>query len=209
MKENKSIWIYVLFFGALWGILEATLGYVLQFLPPLVSGSVMFPIAATLMLVTYQNTKSRKAMIYVAAIAATIKAINLFMPGLPAIKTYNPMIAIMLQSMVLVVFIPLFKKNSMPAVIMGIAVVGFSWRLLFLGNIAINHALTGFQFSQLASLSNMFDFVIMLGLIEALVLGLIHSMRIAINQKVALTFKPNAILSVSTFVFAVLLTIFL
>ena len=79
MKENKSIWIYVLFFGAIWGILEATLGYVLQFLPPLVSGSVMFPIAATLMLITYQNTKSRSAMVYVAAIAASIKAINLFM----------------------------------------------------------------------------------------------------------------------------------
>jgi hypothetical protein len=209
MKTTKSIWIYVLFFGAIWGILEATLGYVLQFLPPLVSGSVMFPIAATLMLITYQNTKSRKAMIYVAAIAATIKAINLFMPGLPAIKTYNPMIAIMLQSIVLVVFIPLFKKNSIPAVVTGIAVLGFSWRLLFLANIAINHALTGFQFSQLASLSNMFDFVIMLGFIEALVLGLIHIIRIGIHQKVSFVFKPNAILSVSTFVFAVLLTIFL
>lgn len=209
MKENKSIWIYVLFFGAIWGILEATLGYVLQFLPPLVSGSVMFPIAATLMLITYQNTKSRKAMIYVAAIAATIKAINLFMPGLPAIKTYNPMIAIMLQSVVLVVFIPLFKKNSIPAVVTGIAVVGFSWRLLFLGNIAINNALTGFQFSQLASLSTMFDFVMILGAIEALVLGLIHIIGMGINQKVSLVFKPNMILSVSTFAFAVLLTIFL
>jgi hypothetical protein len=209
MKTTKSIWIYVLFFGAIWGILEATLGYVLQFLPPLVSGSVMFPIAATLMLITYQNTKSRSAMVYVALIAASIKAINLFMPGLPAIKTYNPMIAIMLQSMVLVVFIPLLKKNSIPAVVTGIAVVGFSWRLLFLGNIAINNALTGFQFSQLASLSNMLDFVVMLGLIEAIILGFIHIIRLGINQKVSLVFKPNAILSLSTFIFAVILTIFL
>ena len=98
MKQNKSIWVYVLFFGAIWGILEATLGYALKFLPPLVSGSVMFPIAATLMVVTYQNTKSKSTMIYVAAIAASIKAINLFMPGLPPIKTYNPMVAMMLQS---------------------------------------------------------------------------------------------------------------
>jgi hypothetical protein len=55
----------------------------------------------------------------------------------------------------------------------------------------------------------MFDFVIMLGLIEALVLGLIHIIRIGIHQKVSFVFKPNAILSVSTFVFAVVLTIFL
>lgn len=209
MKTTKSIWIYVLFFGAIWGILEATLGYVLQFLPPLVSGSVMFPIAATLMLITYQNTKSRKAMIYVAAIAASIKAINLFMPGLPAIKTYNPMIAIMLQSFVLVIFIPLFKKESIPTVVTGIAVVGFSWRLLFLANIAINNALTGFLFQQLASSSNMIEFVLMLGLIEALVLGTIHLIRMGINQKVSFSFKPNAVLSLSAFVFAVVLTIFL
>ncbi len=209
MKTTKSIWVYVLFFGAIWGILEATLGYALQFLPPLVSGSVMFPIAATLMIITYQNTKSKSAMIYVAAIAATIKAINFFMPGLPAIKTYNPMIAMMLQSVVLVVFIPLIKKKSILAVASGIAVLGFSWRVLFLGNIAINHALTNFQFSQLASVSSMVQFVILLGLMEALVLGVIHIVHLVLNQKLALSFKPNVILSLSTFVFAVLLTIFL
>ena len=209
MKQNKSIWLYVLFFGAIWGILEATLGYALQFLPPLVSGSVMFPIAAMLMLITYQNTKSKSAMIYVAAIAATIKAINFFMPGLPAIKTYNPMIAMMLQSVVLVVFIPLFKKNTVPAGMTGVAVLGFSWRALFLGNISINHALTGFNFPQLASQSSMIQFVLLLGLIEAGILGLIVAIRYAISMKLSFVFKPNLILSLSTFIFAVMLTIFL
>lgn len=207
--KTKNIWIYVLFFGAIWGILEATLGYVLQFLPPLVSGSVMFPIAATLMMITYQNTKSRSSMIYVAAIAATIKSINLFMPGLPAIKTYNPMIAMMLQSFVLAVFVPLFKKNSMPAVLTSIALVGISWRILFLGNIAINHALTDFRFPQLANLSSMFEFVLILGIMEALVLGVIHMIYSAIKQKVTFSFRLNAVWSLSTFVFAVILTIFL
>ncbi len=207
--KTKNIWIYVLFFGAIWGILEATVGYVLQFLPPLVSGSVMFPIAAALMMITYQNTKSRSSMIYVAAIAATIKSINLFMPGLPAIKTYNPMIAMMLQSFVLAVFVPLFKKNSMPTVLTSIALVGISWRILFLGNIAINHALTDFRFPQLANLSSMFEFVLILGIMEALVLGVIHMIYSAIKQKVTFSFRLNAVWSVSTFVFAVILTIFL
>ncbi|MBU1141980.1 MAG: hypothetical protein KKG64_05590, partial [Firmicutes bacterium] len=174
MKTNKNIWVYILFFGAVWGILEATLGYVLQFLPPLVSGSVMFPIAATLMIITYQNTKSKSAMIYVAAIAASIKAINFFLPGLPPIKTYNPMIAIMLQSLVMVVFLPLIEKKPLALKVTGIALVGLSWRMLFLGNIAINHALTAFPFVQLASLSNMAEFVLYLGLMEALVLSLIY-----------------------------------
>ncbi len=209
MKKTKSIWIYILFFGAIWGIIEATLGYALQFLPPLVSGSVMFPIAATLMLITYQNTKSRSAMIYVAAVAATIKSINFFMPGLPAIKTYNPMIAMMLQSFVIVIFIPLFKKGSLPAIAAGIAVVGLSWRMLFLGNIAINHALTDFNFTQLASISSMVEFVIILGLMEALILGVIYLVRLAIKQKVSFSFKPNIVVSLATLIFAVILTIFL
>ncbi|MFH0767246.1 MAG: hypothetical protein ABH890_05375 [Bacillota bacterium] len=209
MKTNKNIWVYILFFGAVWGILEATLGYVLQFLPPLVSGSVMFPIAATLMIITYQNTKSKSAMIYVAAIAASIKAINFFLPGLPPIKTYNPMIAIMLQSLVMVVFLPLIEKKPLALKVTGIALVGLSWRMLFLGNIAINHALTAFPFVQLASLSNMAEFVLYLGLMEALVLSLIYFAYSVLGKKVALGFKPNLLISMSTLIVAVLVTFFL
>ncbi len=209
MKFNKSIGITVLFFGAIWGILEATLGYALQFLPPLVSGSIMFPIAATLMYLTYNNTKSRSAMIYVAAIAATLKALNFFLPGLPPIKTYNPMIAIMLQSVVMVVFLPIIKKESVLIKMSGIAFVGLSWRLLFLGNIAINHALTGFPFGQLVSFSNMVEFVVYLGLMEALVLSIIQLTAMALRHKVSFTFKPNLLISLSTFVVAVVVTILL
>jgi len=209
MKQSRSLWVYVLFFGAIWGILEATLGYVLQFLPPLVSGSIMFPIAATLMIITYQNTKSKSAMIYVAAIAATIKAINFFLPGLPPIKTYNPMIAIMLQSLVMVIFIPLIEKKPVAAKIAGLALVGFSWRLLFLANIAINHALTGFPFPQLVSTSAMLELVVYLGLMEALILGVIYGVRWIFIQKIKFTFKPNLAVSLATFIIAVLLTFYL
>ena len=73
MKENKkSIWVYIIFFGSIWGILEATLGYALHFLPALIAGSVMFPIGATLMMMTLNQTKSKEAMILVAAVAAAI-----------------------------------------------------------------------------------------------------------------------------------------
>lgn len=209
MKTNKSVWTYILFFGAIWGILEATLGYVLQFLPPLVSGSVMFPIAAMLMILSYQNTKSKSAMIYVAAIAATIKAVNFFLPGLPPIKTYNPMIAIMLQSLVMVVFIPLIEKKPILVKALGIAIVGLSWRTLFLANISINYALTGFNFPQLASTASMLNLVVYLGLMEAFVLGAFYSLQFVLKNKVKFTFRPNLILSVSTFVVAVLLTFFL
>ncbi|MDO9628900.1 MAG: hypothetical protein Q7I99_03280 [Acholeplasmataceae bacterium] len=209
MNQNKGILAYIIFFGALWGILEATLGYVLQFLPPLVSGSVMFPIAATLMILTYNHTKSKSAMIYVAMIAASIKSINFFMPGLLPIKTYNPMIAIMLQSLVMVAVIPLLQKKNVLTVITGIALLGFSWRLLFLGNIAINNLLTGFQFVQLQSFSSMMLFVFLFGMIEFLVLALFFYTILLSKQRINFVFKPPMILSLSCYAVAVLLTIFL
>jgi hypothetical protein len=209
MNENKGILAYVIFFGALWGILEATLGYALQFLPPLVSGSVMFPIAASLMILTYNHTKSRSSIIYVAMIAASIKSINFFMPGLLPIKTYNPMIAIMLQSLVMVVIIPLFQKKEVSQVLLGLFIIGFSWRLLFLGNIAINNALTGFQFMQLQSFANMINFVFLYGLIEAIFLVFIfYAIKLTV-EKISFSFKPNLVISISSYLIAVLLTIFL
>ncbi|PKK98184.1 MAG: hypothetical protein CVV57_07935 [Tenericutes bacterium HGW-Tenericutes-2] len=209
MKQNKGVFTYIIFFGALWGILEATLGYLLQFLPPLVSGSVMFPIAATLMILTYNHTKSKSAMIYVAMIAATIKSVNFFMPGLLPIKTYNPMISIMLQSLVMVLIIPLFQKKNVFSILAGLVVIGFSWRLLFLGNIAINHALTGFQFVQLQSLSNMIQFVFLYGIIESLVLALSLSIMLLTKQRFNFIFKPSMILSISSFAIAILLNVIL
>ncbi len=209
MNENKGILTYIIFFGALWGILEATLGYVLQFLPPLISGSVMFPIAATLMILTYNHTHSRSSIVYVAMIAASIKAINFFMPGLLPIKTYNPMIAIMLQSLVLVLVIPLLQKKDLRQVILGLAVLGFSWRLLFLGNIAMNNLLTGFQFVQLQSFGAMINFVFLYGLLEALfVISIFLAMKL-IRERVSVSFRPHLIISVSSYVLAILLVIFL
>ncbi len=209
MNKNKGIFAYIVFFGALWGIIEATLGYMLQFLPPLVSGSVMFPIASILMILTYNHTKSKSALIYVAMIAASIKSVNFFMPGLIPIKTYNPMIAIMLQSLVMVVVIPVLQKKNAVQIIMGLSVLGFSWRLLFLGNIAINNAITGFQFVQLQSLSQMINFVFLFGLLEALFLAIIYSMMRLTERKFVFSFRPTMIFSISSYALAILLTIVL
>ncbi|PKM70668.1 MAG: hypothetical protein CVU93_00910 [Firmicutes bacterium HGW-Firmicutes-18] len=131
------------------------------------------------------------------------------MPGLLPIKTYNPMISIMLQSLVMVLIIPLFQKKNVFSILAGLVVIGFSWRLLFLGNIAINHALTGFQFVQLQSLSNMIQFVFLYGIIESLVLALSLSIMLLTKQRFNFIFKPSMILSISSFAIAILLNVIL
>ncbi len=84
MKNHKNLLWNVLLFGAIWGIVEATLGYVLQFLPSLVSGSVMFPIGRNDSLYAYRKTGSAKALVRRRQQSpAAIRSVNFFMPGLP------------------------------------------------------------------------------------------------------------------------------
>lgn len=210
MKTNrKTILLSVIFFGSIWGILEATLGYALHFLPVLISGSIMFPIAATIMLMTYHQTKSRNAMIYVAMIAASIKAVNFFMPGLLPIKTYNPMISIMLQSVVVFAVLPMVEKKHFVIQVIGLGLVSLSWRALFIINISINNILTGFVFNQLASSKTIISFIVISGLIETLILTGFAIIQQLSKQRIHFNIKPHWALSLSMFVFAVVLTILL
>ncbi len=141
----------ILFFGALWGIIEATLGYVLQFLPPYVSGAVMFPIAAMILFVAFNQTRSASSLVLIGLVAASFKSVNFLMPGLLAVKTYNPMIAIVLQSMVVALVVGVMEQVSRPE-------KGWDhlpWTQCHLKltfhtlNVWINHTLTGFPFPQI------------------------------------------------------------
>jgi len=207
--KQQSILISVIFFGSIWGIMEATLGYALHFLPVLISGSIMFPIAATIMVMTFHQTKSRSAMIYVALIAASIKSVNFFMPGLLPIKTYNPMISIMLQSLVVYAVLPMVEKKSFAVQMLGLGIVSLSWRALFIMNIAINNVLTGFMFNQLASSSTIISFIVISGLIEMAILIGLAAIQQLTKHKIQFSIKPHWALSLSMFIFAVVLTVLL
>ena len=81
--ENKKIKLFtqIIFYGALWGFLEATLGYVLHWIPTLIAGTIMFPIASVILLRAYNKTKSKSALLYIGLVAATIKSIDLLLPS--------------------------------------------------------------------------------------------------------------------------------
>jgi len=202
-RQNLST---IIFFGAIWGLLEATLGYLLQFLPPLVSGSIMFPIGATLLIYTYKNTTHKSSVIYVALIAASIKAVNFFMPGLMPIKTYNPMIAIMLQSFAVISILNLFDHRSHAVKILGLGLASFLWRGLFLMNISINHALTGFKFQQLVSIQASLNFVLLYGLMGALFLGLLFGLTQIIHKDMKLSFRPSYLVATTLLIIAMIAT---
>ena len=55
-KKALKLAAQIVFFGALWGITEATLGFLLHFLPPTIAGIVMFPIAVLILVKAYKAT---------------------------------------------------------------------------------------------------------------------------------------------------------
>lgn len=206
---KKNIGLITLFFGAIWGILEASLGYLLQFLPPLVSGSIMFPIGASLLVLVYLNTQSKASVLWVGVIAASIKSINFFMPGLMPIKTYNPMIAIMLQSIVMVGVCYLMDQKKVSLPLLGLGLSSILWRILFYANISINHALTGFRFPQMSSPAATLEFILIYGLIGSGFAMMFYATISSFKERAIMVYRPKFYVSLAMLILAITLTFYI
>lgn len=137
MKENTSRY---LFYGALWGILEATVGYLMHLFVVPFTGFVMFPIGAYFMGRATLETKEKKGALYVALIAATIKLINLWMPNIAFIKVMNPVIAILLQGLAVSLFLGIKKEKTFISAFN----TSLLWRAIFIGFVFIEGVM-GYQ----------------------------------------------------------------
>ena len=104
MKNSKLKNLFViLFLGGLWGFLEATLGALLHLEAfdsiVFASTAVMLPIAYLIMGRAYKETGLARSAFYVGLVAASIKAVCFFY--IPMVnKVVNPMVAIVLESLV-------------------------------------------------------------------------------------------------------------
>lgn len=209
MKTNKiEMIIKILFYGSLWGLLEATLGYVLHFVPALISGSIMFPIVMVLLYRAYKNLDSRKALFFVALVAISIKSVNLFLPFLHPAKTINPMISMALQSLVVFLIIPVLESNKLSLKITSVIGASLVWRLAFVGYQGINFLMTGFLASYLQSFASAVSFVILEGLagtILALLALLVIEKVNVMKRPLGIAISP--LVSFSTLILAIILTL--
>ncbi|MBU4445137.1 hypothetical protein KJ656_08665 [bacterium] len=124
MDDSKKLLRIVLFYGGLWGITEATLGYLLHFLPCGFSGMFMFPIGFYFMFNAFKTTGKQSTIFYTALIAAAIKLTDLFVPLRTAMTAINPAISIIFESLVVFAFAKVYKENRHYA---GAAVMSLSW----------------------------------------------------------------------------------
>lgn len=154
---------YILFYGALWGVLEATLGWALKFLPGFVSGSVMFPLALGIMLLAWRKMGDRRSIFIIAVIASLIKLVDLILPGLPPVRTINPAIAILLEGAVVALLIPVIQKSGLANRVLGAAGMNFLWRTGFLVYVSVLQLAFGVPVGILRSFASAMSFLLLYG----------------------------------------------
>lgn len=181
--ENKRIKLVsaIIFYGAIWGFIEATLGYSLQYLPSIISGTIMFPIATVILINAYNKTGSRVALLYIGVIAASIKAVDFFMPYISVGKTFNPMIAIIVESFLVVAVVTYLTSDKITHNVAAALVASIGWRSVFVFYMFGFQVVSGVVVKYLSTWALRFNYLIINGVIS----GLMVIVLLLITKKVA------------------------
>ncbi|XMB72122.1 hypothetical protein RJI07_08435 [Mycoplasmatota bacterium WC30] len=210
MNNKKQIISSVIFFGALWGIIEATLGYILHFLPIFISGTILFPIVSFILYKAYTITRSKISLVFIGVVAAGIKSINLFLPFFSPFKIINPMISIILESLMVVAVIGVLSKDDIKSKVSGFVLASIGWRALYLGYMGIQYLTTGFVSSYLVTFYAAFEYTVLFGLLSAGLAFGFHYLDtyVSKNTKRSIFANINPAISLTVFVLAIIVTIF-
>lgn len=169
-KSNfKTILTYAVFYGSIWGITEATLGHALHYIPVPVSGFVMFPIALFFMQRAYRYSQSNNVFLLMGLTAALIKFVDILIPGLPVIKTINPMISIMLEASSVAVLSFLIRSSKINYIFLGSAAACFLWRTVFVIESYIIDNTTSASVAWVNSPDKVFSFIVINGIISSFI----------------------------------------
>jgi len=209
MKLNLKTISIILFYGAIWGIVEASVGYVLHFLPALIAGTILFPFASIILYRAYQQTESSISLLGVGIVAAMIKAINFLLPVTNVFKIINPMISIVLEALVVMVVVRSLVKSNWVVKATLITLASITWRVVFLGYMGLQALATGFVAQQIASLNAMVSFAIISGLIAgamSIVLFIFFNLPVKLRKPIL---HVSPVLSLLTLSVAFVLTILL
>ncbi len=128
MKKNFSS---ILFWGSLWGLLEATLGYLLHLIDFILglSSITMTSIGFYCIYRAFKNTDDINCAFLVSSIASSIKFVNFLLPLSSPFKVINPAIAILLEGAFAYLAIKSFSDNKLN--IKEIISFNFLWRFTF------------------------------------------------------------------------------
>lgn len=132
MKEKA---IQIVYWGSLWGIAEATLGYVLHMAAiqlPGVPGFVMFPVAFYFMRKAYLSTRKPGVVFQVALVAALIKCCDFLIPSNIPIRILNPALSIVLEGLAVALVFAYVERKKIAIGFASVFSMGVLWRSVFL-----------------------------------------------------------------------------
>ncbi|MCT4660563.1 MAG: hypothetical protein N4A40_01785 [Tissierellales bacterium] len=125
----------IVFWGAIWGLAEASLGYLLhmiEFVPGL-SSVTMTCIGFFCMHQAYKGAEKSSHVVGVAGIAAGIKLVNFLMPVSTPLKVINPAVAILLEGALAFVALSIAQKDGAKFGLKEAVLFSFVWRFAFVG----------------------------------------------------------------------------
>lgn len=205
-KSKIQLFSIVLLYGSIWGILEATVGYVLHWLPALIAGSLLFPFALLILRHGYLQTNSRTSVFLMGVVAAAIKGVNLFMPNLTIWKAINPMVAILIEAALASVVVHAFAKDRLLKTALLVGAVAIGWKVAFVLYQVVNGALIGTFAPYLQSVRGLVEFVLVQGTLSWIfALTLLHVGSKAERWNPVRVFRP--VVAATSFLLAVLATI--
>lgn len=210
MKNTKSLLSNIVFWGSIWGIMEATLGYALHWLPQMISGNIMFPIGAAILLLAYKVNPNRQTIMGVGLVASSIKMVNLLMPNISIFKVWNPVISIFIQTVLFAIIVPvLFNKRiyRRSLLIIGTSIL---WRGAYVAFMAMQYLGSGYMQEYLSTYKKAISFILINGMLSGLFAALLLSFIYYISNRTATSrnFKPKPLVSVAVMLLAVVLTYF-
>ncbi len=124
----------IFFWGAVWGICEATIGYALHLAAvalPGLPGALMFPVGFFCMYQARKTSGKSAAPFYIAAVAASIKLADFLMSGYDAIRIVNPALSILLEGLAVTVIYSIFITSNRVRDYLKVLGMGVLWRALF------------------------------------------------------------------------------
>lgn len=129
--NTKNFISTCIFYGSLWGVTEAVLGYMLHLFPTGMAGFIMFPIGFYFMNTTYRKTKNVIAIFIIGVVAASIKLIDLLFPIVPVIQIVNPAVCIIFETLLVTAAFKIFTVYRTRIPVKGIVFISTLWRALF------------------------------------------------------------------------------
>jgi hypothetical protein len=138
-----------LYWGAVWGLYEATAGFVVHSFirVPGASSVLLVPFALFCLQRAMRAGGGLRACGVAAATAAAIKLVDFLLPALTVLNVVNPAVAILFEALAFVVVARRLgmpaRVPSLPAVAVGALAFNAIWRVLFL----LHYAVVGWVWS--------------------------------------------------------------